>query len=116
MRHFGNIAKLIKESRQRHPRGLSQTELSKELGYKNGQFISNIERGFCSVPVKSLCLLAETLNLDKDVIKQALLKDMEATLDNYLAKDLDGQVNSKGSSSVEENSFSGGAHLSAFNR
>lgn len=83
MRHFGHIAKLIRDARLRHPKRYSQTELSKLLGYKNGQFISNIERGLCSIPVKSLGLLADTLELSREEIKAALLKDMEQTLDNY---------------------------------
>ncbi len=86
MRYFGNIAKLIKEARLKHPKRYSQTELSAKLGYKNGQFISNIERGLCSVPVKSLALLVETLNLDSRELKEALLKDMEKTLENYMAQ------------------------------
>jgi len=84
MRHFGNIAQLIKSARLNHPKKYSQTELSAQLGYKNGQFISNIERGLCSVPVKSLSLLTKTLDIDPDTLKSALLKDMEKTLDNYL--------------------------------
>jgi ribosome-binding protein aMBF1 (putative translation factor) len=42
-REFKNIGKLVKAARE--VKGLSQTQLSKELGYKNGQFVSNIERG-----------------------------------------------------------------------
>ena len=86
MRYFGNIAKLIKDARLSHPKRYSQTELSTKLGYKNGQFISNIERGLCSVPVKSLALLSETLNIEPQKLKQALLSDMEKTLENYLAQ------------------------------
>ncbi|TNF02590.1 MAG: XRE family transcriptional regulator [Deltaproteobacteria bacterium] len=87
MRHFGNIAQLIKTSRLNHPKKYSQTELSAQLGYKNGQFISNIERGLCSVPVKSLSQLTKTLDIDPETLKSALLKDMEKTLDNYLKMD-----------------------------
>jgi transcriptional regulator with XRE-family HTH domain len=87
MRHFGHIAKLIKDARLTHPKKYSQTELSTKLGYKNGQFISNIERGLCSVPVKSLSLLTQTLNIEPAKLKTALLADMERTLENYLAGD-----------------------------
>lgn len=86
MRYFGNIAKLIKDARLAHPQRYSQTELSTKLGYKNGQFISNIERGLCSVPVKSLSLLSDTLNIEPQKLKQALLADMEKTLENYLTQ------------------------------
>ncbi|MBT7608333.1 MAG: helix-turn-helix transcriptional regulator [Bacteriovoracaceae bacterium] len=87
MRYFGHIAKLIKDARLTHPKKYSQTELSTRLGYKNGQFISNIERGLCSVPVKSLSLLTQTLNIEPAKLKVALLADMNETLENYLADD-----------------------------
>lgn len=86
MRYFGNIAQLVKTARMDHPKKYSQTELSAQLGYKNGQFISNIERGLCSVPVKSLSLLTKTLNIEPTELKSALLRDMEKTLDNYLKR------------------------------
>lgn len=92
MRHFGNIAQLIKSARLKHPKKYSQTELSAQLGYKNGQFISNIERGLCSVPVKSLSLLTKTLDIAPETLKSALLKDMEKTLDNYLQVEASSQA------------------------
>ena len=50
MRCFKNIAELIKTKRLQHPKGYSQSELSHLLGYKNGQFISNVERALCNIP------------------------------------------------------------------
>lgn len=120
MRYFGHIAKLVREARLKHPERYSQTELSSELGYKNGQFISNIERGLCSVPVKSLALLAKTLDIDSRELKEALLKDMEQTLDNYLAQgsvDLENEKASGPNSKAETSAVLAGApHLSAVNR
>ncbi|MCO4793343.1 MAG: helix-turn-helix transcriptional regulator [Bacteriovoracaceae bacterium] len=103
MRHFGHIAQLIKSSRLSHPKKFSQTELSTELGYKNGQFISNIERGLCSVPVKSLSLLTRTLDIDPITLKDALLKDMEKTLDNYLSSEEVSVINN----SINSSNFAG---------
>ena len=54
MRCFQNIAKLIRQKRLTHPKGYSQSELSHLLGYKNGQFISNVERALCNIPLKML--------------------------------------------------------------
>ncbi len=101
MRYFGNIAKLIKNARLTHSKRYSQTELSTQLGYKNGQFISNIERGLCSVPVKSLLLLSKTLSIEPEKLKEALLADMEKTLENYLAQEVISTA--KGSTEVNEN-------------
>ena len=87
MKHFGNIAQLIKESRINHPKGFSQSELSVAMGYKNGQFISNIERGLCSAPLKSLYKLTKVLEIDKEVLKSALIKDMEQTINQCFEKE-----------------------------
>jgi len=54
---FDNIAKAVKEAREQ--KGLTQDQLSKSLGYDNGQFISNVERGKCSVPIKKIKKLAK---------------------------------------------------------
>lgn len=38
--------------------GVSQNQLAHKLGFGNGQFISNIERGICPIPaeyVKKIC-------------------------------------------------------------
>ncbi|GAB4012406.1 MAG: hypothetical protein Fur0010_08250 [Bdellovibrio sp.] len=84
MRCFENIAKLIRDKRTGHPKGYSQSELSHLLGYKNGQFISNVERALCNIPLKMLTRVAEVLNIEPNLVKEAILKDQEITLDNYL--------------------------------
>ena len=84
MRSFQNIAKLIKEKRLGHPKSYSQSELSHLLGYKNGQFISNVERALCNVPLKMLRRVTEILDISVEELKNAILEDHEMTLDNYL--------------------------------
>lgn len=84
MRCFKNIAQLIKTSRLQHPKGYSQSELSNLLGYKNGQFISNVERALCNIPLKMLTRVSEVLNIPPMELKAAILKDQEETLNNYL--------------------------------
>lgn len=84
MRCFENIAKLIRTKRINHPKGYSQSELSNLLGYKNGQFISNVERSLCSIPLKMLRKVSEVLDISPEDLKEAILKDQEATLNNYL--------------------------------
>ena len=101
IRCFKSIAKLIKAKRLGHPRGYSQSELSHLLGYKNGQFISNVERGLCNVPLKMLRRVSEVLGVPKEDLKKAILDDHEKTLDNYLNL---GQVSTdqvRGSAQVE---------------
>ncbi len=84
MRCFAHIAQLIKAKRIAHPKAYSQSELSHLLGYKNGQFISNVERALCNIPLKMLGRVAEVLNIDPVELKEAILKDNEQTLDEYL--------------------------------
>ncbi len=84
MRCFENIAKLIRQKRIEHPKSYSQSELSHLLGYKNGQFISNVERALCNIPFKMLTKVSEVLNIEYKDLKDAILKDCEQTLENYL--------------------------------
>lgn len=85
MRSFKHIGKFIRERRLSHPQFYSQNQLSKLLGYKNGQFISNVERGLCGIPLKGIAKLIKVLNIDSEELKAAMQKDYEETLDNFLA-------------------------------
>lgn len=84
MRCFKNIAQLIRTKRMNHPKGYSQSELSHLLGYKNGQFISNVERALCNIPLKMLKKVSEVLDISPEELKNSILKDQEETLNNYL--------------------------------
>ncbi|MFT6631038.1 MAG: hypothetical protein ACJAS4_000984 [Bacteriovoracaceae bacterium] len=84
MRCFKNIAKLIRTKRLQHPKSYSQSELSHLLGYKNGQFISNVERALCNIPLKMLVKVSEVLDIEAAEIKVAILQDHEETLNSYL--------------------------------
>lgn len=86
MRTFMNVANLVKRKRMEHPQGFSQGKLSKALGYKNGQFISNLERGLCSIPLKGMGKFLEVLDIEKAELKEAVLKDYEETIDYYLSE------------------------------
>lgn len=48
---------------RRIKRGLSQKEVSDELGYSSSQFISNWERGLCSPPLEALGALTKLYNI-----------------------------------------------------
>lgn len=85
MRCFKNIAQLIKSKRLHHPKSYSQSELSNLLGYKNGQFISNVERALCNIPLKMLSRVSEVLDIHPEELKRAILQDHDETLNNYLS-------------------------------
>ncbi len=57
--------------------------MAKKLGLKNGQFISNIERGLCSLPLKSIAKTSKILNVAPKTIKQAIKLDFKETLNNF---------------------------------
>ncbi len=84
LRSFKNIGNFVKDGRQKHPQFYSQNQLSKLLGYKNGQFISNVERGLCGIPLKGIKKLLEVLDLNEKDLKEAMIKDYEETIDSYL--------------------------------
>lgn len=85
-RSFKSIAHLIRAKRENHPKEFSQSELSHLLGYKNGQFISNVERGLCNIPLKMLGKFCEILQIDSQEMKQTMMVDFEITIENYLAR------------------------------
>lgn len=55
---FGIYAKNL-----RSKAGLSQLDVSRALGFKSGQVVSNWERGFCYPPIESLKTLAGLYNV-----------------------------------------------------
>lgn len=103
-RSFASIADIVKKYRLLHPQKLSQVELSNLLGYKNGQFISNVERGICAIPLKALGDLKKILNIPQDELVKAMVKDYEETILNHLesADSKSIQVNEKVSLSSTE--------------
>ena len=101
MRCFQNIATLIRTKRMNHPKGYSQSELSHILGYKNGQFISNVERALCNIPLKMLKRVTEVLDITKEELVQAIIEDQKHTLESYLAQD-NSKRNFRASDNVQE--------------
>lgn len=78
MKEFKHIAEYVRNRREEI--GLSQTELSQSIGYKHGQFISNIERGVCSLPAPKVRALAVSLKTKPRPIIDAMVKDFHDNL------------------------------------
>jgi transcriptional regulator with XRE-family HTH domain len=83
MRSFNHVGQLIRTKRTMHPKNYSQAELSHLLGYKNGQFISNVERSLCHIPLKMLHRVANLLDISFEEFKEAILKDEALTIENH---------------------------------
>lgn len=70
---FRDIGEFFKNART--AAGVSQAELSKILGFKSSQIVSNWERGLCAPPLKSVSKMIEVFELEAseviDVITQA---------------------------------------------
>ena len=79
---------MIKRKRIAHTDNLSQSDLSSLLGYKNGQFISNVERSLCNIPFKMIKKVCQVLDIAPEEMKTAMMKDHEDTLDAYLRIDM----------------------------
>lgn len=71
--HFKNLPKLVCDARMQ--KKISQAKLGKAIGLTKGQFISNCERGLCSIPVKYWKKLSRTLDIPIDDLTKAYLAD-----------------------------------------
>jgi len=70
---FKNIARLIRESRELTH--WSQTDVALKLGLRQGQFISNVERAKCSIPVYFVPTVSEIIDVPIPVIIDAMVQD-----------------------------------------
>lgn len=73
MKNFKKIASVIKQTRLEA--GLSQLELAQSIGYKQGQFISNVERAQCSIPENRVKVTAQVLGVKPTLLTEAMLAD-----------------------------------------
>jgi len=83
-RDFTSVAALIKKYRAQ--KNISQTELSRKLDYKNGQFVSNVERAKCSMPLKMANRTCSVLDIPQDEMVAAYLEDYAGTVLNFMGK------------------------------
>lgn len=69
------VATFIKT--KRNELNISQKELSDKIGMRtrDGQFLSNVERGICQFPVRYVKQLAEALDVSEDTIVDLITSD-----------------------------------------
>ena len=79
---FDNVANLVKTARL--VEGISQSDVSKKVGYKNAQFISNVERGLCSIPRKNMLPVSRVLKIDPEALLSAMVLDYSMSLGSSL--------------------------------
>jgi transcriptional regulator with XRE-family HTH domain len=79
---FNHIGKLIKHYRLKSE--MPQIDIANKLGFKNAQFISNVERGKASIPLKKIAAATLILGIPPHEIIEAMAKDYSAQLwSNY---------------------------------
>lgn len=82
MNKFESIAFLMRTARNRTD--ISQDKLSKALGYKNGQYISNLERGLCGLPVNKIKDVSLLLGVEEPLFIHAMVQDFERNIKREL--------------------------------
>ncbi len=65
---------------------LSQKQVADELGYTSAQFISNMERGVCSPPLKTIRTLIDLYRLDPNELFVILLSEQERVIRDSIYK------------------------------
>ncbi|MBX3021000.1 MAG: helix-turn-helix transcriptional regulator [Bdellovibrionales bacterium] len=55
--------------------GLTQSEVSRALGYSTPQFISNVERGRCRFPVQKLPKIRKLYRMSVDQVVEMIVKE-----------------------------------------
>lgn len=79
---FKNISSLVLEARTKMNE--SQVEFAKAIGLGIGQFVSNIERGICPLPLKNYLPLCKHAKIPLEKIITARLEDEKARLEQVL--------------------------------
>jgi transcriptional regulator with XRE-family HTH domain len=79
---FEAQGKIIRKARK--AAGLSQGDISKKMGWKSSQFISNIERGIAGIPEFQLDRIVKLLNLDRWELYHILMNDYADRLQKAL--------------------------------
>jgi transcriptional regulator with XRE-family HTH domain len=79
-RHIANTTRVLRVNCR-----LSQDALASLLGWKNAQYVSNIERALCSVPMESVGKLSHIFGVDTEVIVTSILKDYRESIEAHIS-------------------------------
>lgn len=72
---YAEIGKIIRTHREK--KGMTQSDLSKILGYETSQFVSLFERGLSKAPIEVLGRLVVVLGLPENDFKELIFKDFQ---------------------------------------
>ena len=65
--------------------GISQHQVAKRIGMKQGQFISNIERDLCALPIKYVQRIGKVLDINADHLVVAMKEDFSDHVDQEIS-------------------------------
>jgi transcriptional regulator with XRE-family HTH domain len=74
-RDYSILGMYFKEAREKA--GYTQKQISDKLGYSSAQFVSNMERGLCHLPLKAMRRLIDLYELDRNEVLKAMLAQQE---------------------------------------
>ena len=69
---------------KRREAGLSQQNVASALGYSSPQFISNLERGTCPVPLNRIRQFIDLYKIDQNEFVSRFLNEQEIMLRQYI--------------------------------
>ena len=81
---------------KREALGFTQRDVSDFLGYKSPQFVSNVERGLCQLPLKAVRKLITFYKLEAKEVYDILLCEQEQVLRSALLKRSGPKLDSRG--------------------
>lgn len=84
--YFEALGRFLRERRLES--GYTQSEVSDALGYTNGQFLSNIERGLCSPPMPALAILMRLYGIGEQEMTRLLVELQRRMIGDELKKAL----------------------------
>jgi ribosome-binding protein aMBF1 (putative translation factor) len=82
LKKFPNVASLVRNARIKT--GVSQSFVATNIDYENGQFISNVERGLCSIPDTKINVLCKLLDIAPNELVDAMVADHRANIEKRM--------------------------------
>jgi len=79
---FHKIGKFLKEKRL--SAGLTQLEVAEALNYSTAQFISNMERGLCSLPLEKLSKLVKLYHISPKALVRVLMNQQKELIESHI--------------------------------
>ncbi len=81
---YESLGSFLKEARVN--KSLSQWDVAKKIGYSSPQFISNLERGISSPPLKLLKVLVDLYDVSPKELVQVIAEEQERILKQNMTK------------------------------